>query len=355
MARIITLNGPLGLNQIFRKRDAPRAPFHARWGDVAITVPTEGSWCQFDQPHRRPHQTGRRGGGRQQSNVDDDYGPGEDYRCSRFSEDQTEEEDDDGFADAVVLTTIDYENAVTTAGAASSGKRPPSLSIPILKPRRRRRVLGARSASAFVSSRRISSHGGTATSTSTSSSTSDREGCHHGGGGGGGSGGGFVYKPVHPQDYTEEVERRASGHHYCCYCYYRHHQNKPSLSSVPASERYLEEEFITTVRPETRGNATGVSRDHSAKPSVDDGDDEKDLQSGSRASSRSSSRQTPLEVEKKPWNPLSFVSDPQKQTSLTTKGGVSGKKNKNENSNGKNRISRAATVTMVSDPEDLYG
>lgn len=285
------------------------------------------------------------------------YGPGfvpdcsEDHSCSSFSEDQTEEEGDD-FDDEVVLTKNDYENAAT---AAANSKRRSSFSIPILKPRHRR-FFSTRSASAFVSSRRTS-HAATTTS------TSDKESCH------GGSGGGFVYKPVDPQDYTEEVEKRASGH------YYHHHQNNPSISSIPTSEKYLEEEFITTVRPKTKKNATGISRNHSAKPFVDsgfykrsqggwdfvdDGEDEKDLKRGGRSSSRSN-RQMQLEIEKKPWKPLPFVSDHEKQTSLMTNESIYEKKNKNSktektNSNKKkNRISRAAAVTMVSDPEDLYG
>lgn len=34
----------------FRKND--RKPLHSRWGDVSITAPTEGSWCQYDNPHK---------------------------------------------------------------------------------------------------------------------------------------------------------------------------------------------------------------------------------------------------------------------------------------------------------------
>ncbi|KAJ5580616.1 hypothetical protein N7450_006917 [Penicillium hetheringtonii] len=47
---------------IFRKPESPQ-PLHARWGDVSITVPTDGSWNQYDNPHRPAK-------GRQQ------YGPG---------------------------------------------------------------------------------------------------------------------------------------------------------------------------------------------------------------------------------------------------------------------------------------
>ncbi|CAI7663474.1 unnamed protein product [Penicillium glandicola] len=35
----------------FRKPDSQK-PLHARWGDVSISVPTDGSWNQYDNPHR---------------------------------------------------------------------------------------------------------------------------------------------------------------------------------------------------------------------------------------------------------------------------------------------------------------
>jgi len=41
---------PNPLNR-FRKHDCHK-PLHARWGDVSITAPTEGSWCQYDNPHK---------------------------------------------------------------------------------------------------------------------------------------------------------------------------------------------------------------------------------------------------------------------------------------------------------------
>ena len=46
MANIV----PNPLNR-FRKHDSSR-PLHARWGDVSITAPTEGSWCQYDSAHQ---------------------------------------------------------------------------------------------------------------------------------------------------------------------------------------------------------------------------------------------------------------------------------------------------------------
>ncbi|KAJ5175200.1 uncharacterized protein N7482_001077 [Penicillium canariense] len=46
MAGIV--NKPLA---IFRRPESPK-PLHTRWGDVAISVPTDGSWNQYDNPHR---------------------------------------------------------------------------------------------------------------------------------------------------------------------------------------------------------------------------------------------------------------------------------------------------------------
>lgn len=46
MANIV--NRPLA---IFRRPDSPK-PLHSRWGDTAISVPTNGSWNQYDNPHR---------------------------------------------------------------------------------------------------------------------------------------------------------------------------------------------------------------------------------------------------------------------------------------------------------------
>lgn len=46
MAGIVSAPVPL-----LRKTDDPK-PLHPRWGDVDISVPTEGSWNQYNNPHR---------------------------------------------------------------------------------------------------------------------------------------------------------------------------------------------------------------------------------------------------------------------------------------------------------------
>lgn len=46
MAGIV--NKPLA---IFRRPESPK-PLHSRWGDTSISVPADGSWNQYDNPHR---------------------------------------------------------------------------------------------------------------------------------------------------------------------------------------------------------------------------------------------------------------------------------------------------------------
>ncbi|KAF7715764.1 Uncharacterized protein PECH_006209 [Penicillium ucsense] len=42
------VNSPLA---VFRRAESAK-PLHTRWGDVAISVPTDGSWNQYENPHR---------------------------------------------------------------------------------------------------------------------------------------------------------------------------------------------------------------------------------------------------------------------------------------------------------------
>ncbi|KAJ5788469.1 hypothetical protein N7457_003459 [Penicillium paradoxum] len=106
MAGIV--NGPLSL---FRKSDSPK-PLHARWGDVAISVPTDGSWNQYDNPHRPVK--GR-----------SSYGPGYVPDCS--PQDRTprpvKEDDPD-------------EDARSVCSEASTASRRSSLSLGGLRPGR---------------------------------------------------------------------------------------------------------------------------------------------------------------------------------------------------------------------------
>ncbi|OJJ71193.1 hypothetical protein ASPBRDRAFT_126637 [Aspergillus brasiliensis CBS 101740] len=68
------VSGPLGR---FRKNGSHKR-LHERWGDVGITVPTEGSWNQRDNPHRssdrrRPAYEVLSGGSDSTTPVDDPH------------------------------------------------------------------------------------------------------------------------------------------------------------------------------------------------------------------------------------------------------------------------------------------
>ncbi|OJK03902.1 hypothetical protein ASPACDRAFT_1852823 [Aspergillus aculeatus ATCC 16872] len=92
------VKGPLGR---FRKHDSP-SPLHERWGDVRITVPTEGSWNQYENPRQSSLRKGSCSTGFVPSAM------------SRGHDDET-----------APLTEYDHRTA-----------RPSSLSIKALNPRR---------------------------------------------------------------------------------------------------------------------------------------------------------------------------------------------------------------------------
>ncbi|EYE99728.1 uncharacterized protein EURHEDRAFT_407723 [Aspergillus ruber CBS 135680] len=97
---------PNPLNR-FRKHDS-HEPLHARWGDVSITAPTEGSWCQYDNPHQSRH---RRLG----------YGPG--YVP-------------DGLRRAPILPAQHYEDDEEDEGASRAEHNTSSRRMSTLNPRR---------------------------------------------------------------------------------------------------------------------------------------------------------------------------------------------------------------------------
>jgi len=106
MAGIV--NGPFS---IFRKSDSPKT-LHARWGDVSISVPTDGSWNQYDNPHRPVKERSA-------------YGPG--YVPDISPEDRSprplKEEDED-------------DDARSVCSATSTASRQSSLSLGSLRPGR---------------------------------------------------------------------------------------------------------------------------------------------------------------------------------------------------------------------------
>lgn len=106
MAGIV--NGPLSL---FRKSDSSK-PLHARWGDVSISVPTDGSWNQYDNPHRPVKERSA-------------YGPGYVPDCSPQDRNPrpVKEEDAD-------------DDTRSVCSAASTSSRRSSLSLGGLRPGR---------------------------------------------------------------------------------------------------------------------------------------------------------------------------------------------------------------------------
>ncbi|KAJ5791630.1 uncharacterized protein N7518_008641 [Penicillium psychrosexuale] len=106
MAGIV--NGPLSL---FRKSDSSK-PLHARWGDVSISVPTDGSWNQYENPHRPVKEKSA-------------YGPGYVPDCSPQERNSRPVKEDDP-----------EDDARSVCSAASTASRRSSLSLGGLRPGR---------------------------------------------------------------------------------------------------------------------------------------------------------------------------------------------------------------------------
>lgn len=103
MAGIV--NRPLS---IFRRPESPK-PLHSRWGDVAISVPTDGSWNQYENPHRVPRRHA--------------YGPGFVPDCSPTDRKLRQ-----------VSEEYDEDNKSTSTGSIISRRN--SLSLGTLRPGR---------------------------------------------------------------------------------------------------------------------------------------------------------------------------------------------------------------------------
>ncbi|KAJ5935259.1 hypothetical protein N7466_004806 [Penicillium verhagenii] len=97
------VNKPLSM---FRRPDSPR-PLHTRWGDVAISVPTDGSWNQYNNPHRPPQE------------EREAYGPGyishypPSNRHDTLHRDNNDEEEDTVGIPAHPLTSVHRRNSLS--------------------------------------------------------------------------------------------------------------------------------------------------------------------------------------------------------------------------------------------------
>ncbi|KAJ5308939.1 hypothetical protein PENANT_c020G06001 [Penicillium antarcticum] len=207
MAGIV--NGPLSL---FRKSDSTK-PLHARWGDVAISVPTDGSWNQYDNPHRPVTER-------------QPYGPGYVPDCSPQDRNPRPVRDDDPEDDAHSVSSL-----------ASTVSRRNSLSLGALRPGR---------LSARLSSRPKHLRGETASERAAQREEQKRAE--------------FAYRPIQ-QDYTSEVVEKSSSNRF---------------KYIPTNGRYLEGSSSRSGAPRSQSVSsyrTSYSRRESLAESIDEGDD----------------------------------------------------------------------------------
>lgn len=170
---------------LIRRRKTQKHPhLHARWGDVSISAPTEGSWTQFNNPYQREKVN---------------YGPGFVPGCSADDDNSSDEEE-----------------------TSQEGRSKKS----VLKSRRLTRMLSP-----------------STLNTTTSKKSQERE-----------NQAGFEYKPVRP-DYAQEVAEKVDK------------QNVPRFRYVPASQRYLRD-LATDLQPEIEAENLQPARSRSCEPPV---------------------------------------------------------------------------------------
>ncbi|CAG8909412.1 unnamed protein product [Penicillium egyptiacum] len=286
MAGIV--NGPLSL---FRKSDSSK-PLHARWGDVSISVPTDGSWNQYDNPHRPVKERSA-------------YGPGYVPDCS--PQDRTprpvKEEDPE-------------DDVRSVCSAASTSSRRSSLSLGALRPGR---------LSVRLASRPKQLRGETQIERESHSEQKRNE---------------FAYRPIR-QDYTSEVIEKTI-------------QPNNRFKYIPTNGRYLQSSGTETPRsqsvnsprsPRPRHGSlsessdrrySGRDRDHytpAARGSAYYEEDRRSLHSTSFRDSSDSSGSR--------WN---YGLPPRRRTSSFVPA----------DSKRASSISKSMTLAMVPDPDDLY-
>lgn len=223
MAGII--NKPLAL---FRRPESPR-PLHTRWGDVGISVPTEGSWNQYDNPHRLTEE----------SQV---YGPGfvpehqpfertaRVNRTSNKSKNNCETEEEE---------YANEERDRSSSTNSSSINRRNSLSLGSLRPGR---------LSVRLASRPKQLRGETRAEREAQKRDSQRSD--------------FAYKPIQ-QNYTAEITE----------CPKR--SESPSFKYIPTNGRYLEDIPASSPGPRSQ-SAMSHRSSHSGRDSLTESLEERD-------------------------------------------------------------------------------
>ncbi|KAJ6104512.1 hypothetical protein N7523_010832 [Penicillium sp. IBT 18751x] len=224
-------NRPLS---IFRRPESPK-PLHSRWGDVAISVPTDGSWNQYDNPHRNPRRPS--------------YGPGFVPDCSpsekklhQVNEEETAETGDNTEERTLTTSTISRSNtlSISSLGGIRAGR----LSVRLAsRPKHQR---------------------GEPMMERDSGSDQKRPD--------------FEYKPIQ-NDYATEVSEISS-------------QSTPRYRYIPASGRYLEDNDGAIPRSQSaRSCRSSRARRDSFSESLENRDYDRNHHSRMQAPSRASSRQ----------------------------------------------------------------
>ncbi|KAJ5108075.1 hypothetical protein N7456_004750 [Penicillium angulare] len=181
MAGII--NKPLAL---FRRPESPR-PLHTRWGDADISVPTDGSWNQYDNPHHTVQERQKYGPG-----FVPDFHPS-DYNQNRSRQRENKRDDPE-----------EKENRTSNPRNSTSLARSSSLSLGPLRPSR-------------LSVRLASRPKHLQSETKIEQESHESESRRHD----------FAYKPIQ-QDYTAEASENTRV-------------KSPPFKYIPTNGRYLED------------------------------------------------------------------------------------------------------------------
>ncbi|KAJ5156666.1 hypothetical protein N7492_009469 [Penicillium capsulatum] len=222
MAGIV--NKPLG---IFRRSDSPK-PLHSRWGDVDITVPTDGSWNQYNNPHRRASRT-------------QTYGPGfvpdgPSTRTARPAKERSEESSKGG---------LNHTTSLSRHSSLSLGSsRPGRLSVRLAS-----RPQQLQDEEPIERSHR---------SEQTTS--------------------GYAYKPIQ-QNYTAEVTEKS------------HRAHGPQYRYIPTSGRYLEGTPVSPRSQSARSHRSSRDRRDSFSDYLDSDERRQDVRPSYEGSSRRDSEE----------------------------------------------------------------
>ncbi|KAJ5610562.1 hypothetical protein N7510_007281 [Penicillium lagena] len=169
-----------------RKSEDPK-PLHPRWGDVDISVPTEGSWNQYDNPHRAMREP-------------QCYGPGFVPDCCSYDKEIIKNHRPDGNNSHSTAAYIDTTSSSRRNSRALGALRPGRLSVRLAsRPKHLRNNSQTAQQSQSMEPERTE----------------------------------FAYKPIQ-QDYTAEAIENATQ--------FQQQQQQPTrFKYIPTNGRYLEQ------------------------------------------------------------------------------------------------------------------